>query len=210
MLTHINLYEADLCCSPRLKVNAANNGINRKTHANFGATLLKTVSLFTLLCNVKDSIPSMPMQHGSKIFILNNKGDVKKFLGIEITLNEDSSFELSQPFQIDRHLSFLGLCSNEYQTDSNKSATPFAKGLLHLDLSIKPRKLSWKYRTDVGMLFYLQGHTRPDISMAVHQSARFCNYPRIIHKKDIMILGCYLIGTRKRGIVKFTRTTSLA
>ena len=87
MPTCINIYEADLCCSPRLKVNAANNGINRKTHANFGATLLKTVSLFTLLFNVKDSLPSMPMQHGSKIFILTDEGDVNFFLEIEITQN---------------------------------------------------------------------------------------------------------------------------
>ena len=71
------------------------------------------------------------MQHGSENFILTDEGDVKLFLGIEITHNEDYSFELSQPFLINRLLSFLGLCNNEYQTDANKSATPVAKGLLH-------------------------------------------------------------------------------
>ena len=76
--------------------------------------MLKTVSLFTLLFNVKDSLPSMPMQHGSEKIILTNEGDVTKFLGIEIAQNEDSPFELSQPFLIDQLLSFLGLCNNEY------------------------------------------------------------------------------------------------
>ena len=49
------------------------------------------------------------MQHGSENFILTDEGYVNKFLGIEITHNEDSSFEMSQPFLIDRLLSLLGL-----------------------------------------------------------------------------------------------------
>ena len=32
------------------------------------------------------------LQHGSENFILTDEGDVNKFLGIEITHNEDSSF----------------------------------------------------------------------------------------------------------------------
>ena len=48
MPTRINLYEAGLRRSPRLKENAANDGIKRKSHETFGATLLKTVSLLTL------------------------------------------------------------------------------------------------------------------------------------------------------------------
>ena len=99
------------------------------------------------------------MQHGSESFIMTDKGDVKCFLGIGITQNKDSYFELSQPFLINRLLSFIGLCNNEYQTDAKNPATPVAKGLLHRDLASKPRKLSWKYRTAVGMLSYLQGHT---------------------------------------------------
>ena len=113
------------------------------------------------------------MHNGPENFVLTDEGDVNKFLGIEITEHEDSSFELSQPFMIDRILSFLGLCHNEFETDTKSKSTPVAKGLLHRDLAGKPRKLRWKYRTAVGMLSYLQCNTRPDISMAVHQTARF-------------------------------------
>ena len=60
MPTHINLYEAGLRHSPHLNENATNNGIKQEAHVTFGATLLKTVSLFTLLYNVKDSLTSMP------------------------------------------------------------------------------------------------------------------------------------------------------
>ena len=51
------------------------------------------------------------------------------------------------------------------------------------------------------MLSYLKSHTRPEISMAVYQTARFCNDPRLSHEKYIMRLGRYLLGTRTRGIV---------
>ena len=134
-------------------------------------------------------------------FHSDQRGRCKFFLEIEITQNEYYCFELSQPFLINRILSFLGLCNIEYQTDANKSATPVAKGILHRYFASKPRKLSWKYRTDVGMLSYLQGNTRPDISMAVHQTARFCKYPRLSHEKAIMRLGRYLLDTLTRGIV---------
>ena len=51
------------------------------------------------------------------------------------------------------------------------------------------------------MLSYLQGNTRPEIAMAVHQTARFCNDPKLSHEKAIMRLGRYLLDTRKRGII---------
>ena len=52
------------------------------------------------------------MKNGPEKFILTDEGDVNKFLGIEITQIDDKSYELSQPFLIDRILSFLGLCNN--------------------------------------------------------------------------------------------------
>ena len=138
------------------------------------------------------------MQQGSEKFTLTEEGDVNKILGIEITHNEDSSFEMSQPFLIERLLSLLGLSNNEFDTSTTN---PVAKGLLHRDLVGKPRKLSWKYRTAVDMMSYLQGHTRPDISMSFHQTSRFCNNPTLCHKKAVMRIGQYLLGTNTRGII---------
>ncbi len=122
-------------------------------------------------------------------------------MGIEITRLDDDSFKLSQPFLIDQILSFLGLCNNKFETDANSSSTPIVKGLLHPDLSGKTRKYSWKYRTAVGMLSYLQNTSRPKISMATHQTARFSNQPMLSHEKSIMRIGRYLSDTRKRGII---------
>jgi hypothetical protein len=33
------------------------------------------------------------------------------------------------------------------------------------------------------MLTYLQGNTHPDIAMATHQLAQFCQDPRLIHEQ---------------------------
>ena len=72
------------------------------------------------------------MQHGSENFILTDEGDVNKFLGIEITHNEDYSFEMYQRLLIECLPSPLGLGYNEFDTSTT---TPVAKGLLHRDLA---------------------------------------------------------------------------
>jgi hypothetical protein len=140
------------------------------------------------------------MQTGPENFKLTNRGNVNKFLGIEITKLDEQTFELLQPFLINRILSFLGLCNNKFNTDANSSLTPVAKGLLHRDLSGKPQKYVWKYQTAVGMLSYLQNTSCPKISMATHQTARFLNQPMLSYEKSIMRIGHYLLNTRKRGI----------
>jgi hypothetical protein len=50
------------------------------------------------------------------------------------------------------------------------------------------------------MMSYLQGHTRPDISMSVHQTVRFSNDPKLVHEQAITWIGKYLLGTKEKGI----------
>ncbi len=141
------------------------------------------------------------MHNGPENFKLTDEGNVNKFLGIEITKINSSSFELLQPFLINCLLQFLGLCNNSFETNANSLSTPVAKGLLHHNLAGKPRKYKCKYRTTVGMLSYLQNSTHPEIAMAVHQTTRFSNKPMLSHKKANMHLGRYLLDTRKRSII---------
>ena len=63
------------------------------------------------------------------------------------------------------------------------------------------RKASWKYRGMIGMLGYLQGTTRPDISMAAHQCAKFNNYPHLSHEQAVKSIGIYLLDTRDKGMI---------
>jgi len=140
------------------------------------------------------------MQQGSENFMLTDEGSIDKFLGIEIKRHGKKEFEISQPFLIDRILALLQLEHNGFETDSNDKLTPTAPQILNKDLMSKPQKKSWKYRTAVGMLSYLHGHTRPDISMPVHQMAHFCNDSKLSHEQAITRIGRYLLGSRNKGI----------
>jgi hypothetical protein len=155
---------------------------------NMLAVRLLLVRLLLTLCNTEN-------------FKMTDEGDVNKFLGVKITHLDNNSFKLSQPFLIRRILNFLGLCNNKFATDTNSSSTPISNGLLHPDLSGKLRKYSWRYGTAVGMLSYLQHSSRPKISMAVHQMARFSNNPMLSRKKSIMHIGHYPLDMQKRGII---------
>lgn len=141
------------------------------------------------------------MKEGTENFILTDEGDIDKFLGIEISQLDKNRFKISQPYLIDRIVSLLNLNQDELGFQTNPKATPVGKPVLNKDLEGKPRKEEWNYRTAVGMLTYLQGNSRPEISMSVHQTARFCNDPKLSHEKAIKRLGRYLMHTKNEGIV---------
>ena len=85
--------------------------------------------------------------------------------------------------------------------ETNTKPTSVGKPLLQKDLAGKTRKDDWNYHTAVGMLTYLQANSRPEMSMTVHQTARFCNNPMLLHEKAIKRLGRYLYHTKCEGIV---------
>jgi hypothetical protein len=78
---------------------------------------------------------------------------------------------------------------------------PVGKPLLNKDLEGKLRKKDWKYCTAIVILTYLQGNTRPEISMATHQLAGFCQDSRLSHEQATTRLGRYLAHTKDRDIV---------
>jgi len=53
----------------------------------------------------------------------------------------------------------------------------------------------------IGMYGYLQGTTRPDIAMPIHQCARFNNHPMMSHERAVKKIGRYLLETRDKGII---------
>ena len=50
------------------------------------------------------------------------------------------------------------------------------------------------------MLGYLQNSTRPDISIAVHQCARFNAHPMLCHEKAMKYIARYLLSSQDKGI----------
>jgi len=53
----------------------------------------------------------------------------------------------------------------------------------------------------IGKLNFLEKSTRPDISFAIHQCARFLIDPCVSHTEAILQIGQYLLGTRDKGYI---------
>jgi hypothetical protein len=73
--------------------------------------------------------------------------------------------------------------------------------VLHLDVNGAPRTELWNYRSLIGKLNYLAQMTRPDLSMAVHNCARFSTHPTNLHEQAIKRIGRYLVGTKHLGLI---------
>ena len=138
-------------------------------------------------------------------FLLKDEGDAKDFLGVQIekkTVNGKTTITMTQPAIIESILEDLGL------TDTPKVKSTPAQEILHADPEGAGRKeyQQWNYRSVIGKLNYLAMNTRPDISFAVHQCAKYCNNPKMIHEKAVKYIGRYLAGTKDhdgvgRGII---------
>ena len=84
---------------------------------------------------------------------------------------------------------------------TNSRPTPVVGTLLTRDEDGPERKHDWKYRTLTGMIGYLQGTSRPDISMATHQCARFNANPKLCHKRAVKRICKYFLDTKYKGII---------
>ena len=73
--------------------------------------------------------------------------------------------------------------------------------ILHADKDGDTRKHAWNYRVVVSCLNYLQAMTRPDLAYSVHQCARFCSNPKLLHEQGLKRICRYLYLTRDQGLI---------
>ena len=64
------------------------------------------------------------MRTGKENFVLTDKGDINKFLGIEIIQLDAKIFKVSQTFLIDQIVSFLDIDTDDYGMETNTKPTP--------------------------------------------------------------------------------------
>ena len=105
-------------------------------------------------------------------------------------------FILRKSFLFRIILAALNVKSGDY----NQRDVPFIGPLLSRDELGAKRKHDWSYRSDIGMLGYLQNSTRPDISMAVHQYNHFNANPMLCHEKSVKHITRYLLSSQDKGI----------
>ena len=137
------------------------------------------------------------LRMSSKNFTIDDQGEVGDFLGIQIQTRDDGSIVLTQPQLIDSIIHDLHL-----QSGSNTKTTPaITTKLLHKDADGTEMTPEFHYRSVIGKLNFLEKSTRPDISVSVHQCARFTEHPKRCHAEAVKRIGRYLLGTRDKGII---------
>lgn len=96
----------------------------------------------------------------SKEFELKDLGEVKHFLGIEITKDDHGNYQLCQENYIDEIFKISG------QQDAKISRFPLDLGYEKI-IDQEFLKDNKEYQRLIGMLLYLATNTRPDISASV-------------------------------------------
>ena len=127
---------------------------------------------------------------------LRREGTAEGYLGVDIR-RDQSSVLLTQIGLTKRIISALGL-DNKYSTPCS---TPAEISPLPKDEGGDPASGMINYASVVGMMLYLCGHSRPDISFAVHQCARYTYAPTRRHEAALIRIGRYLLGTLDKGLI---------
>ena len=129
---------------------------------------------------------------------LTVEGDISDFLGVQIDRINDNTFNLSQPHLINDVLKELHLDGEKVTI---KKTTGASSKTLSRHLNLPPFDDHFNYWRVIGQLNYLEKCSRPDISCAVHQGARFVSNPRVEHGKALKWLGRYLVGSKDKGMI---------
>ena len=129
---------------------------------------------------------------------VTDEGNVEDFLGVNIERRPDGSVKLSQPHLVDQILKDLKMDRQPLKVKETPAAS---SKILSKHPTSEKFDNSFHYRSVIGKLNYLEKCTRPDISYATHQCARFTENPKVEHGKAVRWIARYLKGTRNEGII---------
>jgi Reverse transcriptase (RNA-dependent DNA polymerase) len=136
-------------------------------------------------------------------FQLTQEGTFSDFLGIKFSKLPDGSIECTQKGLISKIIATAGM------EDCRPNWTPASPVAVGSDPDGAAMCESWSYPSIIGMMLYLCTNTRPDISFAVSQVARFTHAPKQSHATAVKTIIRYLARTRDKGTI-VQKTNSLA
>ena len=127
---------------------------------------------------------------------LEEEDDVAGFLGVDVQRDEINGFiTMTQRGLTERIIKALGCESLPAKK------TPAEHETLGTDKDGDPPDGTFNYASVVGMMQYLQAHSRPDITFAVSQCARFIHNTRRSHEEALLRIGQYLKRTADKGLI---------
>ncbi|EPZ34641.1 hypothetical protein O9G_005735, partial [Rozella allomycis CSF55] len=132
---------------------------------------------------------------------MKDMGEAKWILGMEITRNENGTYNLSQINYIERILKKFNMneanstvLPMEANKQYSKSMCPTTPADIE-DMKVIP------YRSAIGSLLYASCGTRPDITYAVNIASKYLSNPGKEHWLLAKRIMRYLIGTKDYGLV---------
>ena len=129
-------------------------------------------------------------------FDLDIEGNFNSYLGIGIEELENGECNMTQKGLIKK------VIKTTKMEKCNPNWTPATQCALGTDPDGEPYdQLQFNYASVVGMLLYLSNNTRPDITFAVSQVARFTANPKKSHAQAIKTIVRYLAKTFDKGIL---------
>ena len=151
-----------------------------------------------LLFSPSDTVLDGMIELLNQLFKITSSNSIEAYLGLEVTRSVDNSITLCQTGLIDKVIQLCGL-----EAKSNKHLPSADKILLDSDAvwPDEPRKHNWSYRQAIGILNYIAASSRPDITFAVHQCARFSNNPKRHHEIAVRRMVRYLKGIQDKGCI---------
>ena len=121
-----------------------------------------------------------------KNYTITYEGEMEEYLGIQLERTDDT-IRMSSPLLINRIIKAI---------PGMKKANPVKyPAILTKETNGEERKEHWNYRSVIGMLNFLTNSTHPELSFAVHQCARFCNDPKMVHEQVVKRIIQYLLST---------------
>ena len=129
--------------------------------------------------------------------MVDDQGDIGDFWGIQVQKQDDGAFRLSQPELIDSIIKDLHL-----QPESNPKSMPaVTTTLLHKDTDGPDMSPDFHYHSVIGKLNFLEKSMRLDISISIHQCARFSESPKKSHAEAVKCIGRYLLASQDKGLI---------
>lgn len=112
-------------------------------------------------------------------------------------MHDSEGIHPTQPHLIDQIINDVGISPN-----APLKSTPAASSvILTADPEGKPFEYNFDYQSVIRKLNFLEKSTRPNITYAVHQCARFCANPKKSHGDAVIQLAKYLKSTKEKGII---------
>ena len=130
-------------------------------------------------------------------FTIKDEGVVGDSLGVKIDHSDNGTVTLTQPQLIDLIIEDLNMKDN-----TKPRAVPACSSkLFHKDTDGESVEANFHYCSVIGKLNFLEKSTHPDILVSFHQCARIQDNLKKSHLQAMRTIGCYLIGTRDKGII---------